>query len=467
MKLKVGEILDATKGRLLRGSLSAAVSGVSIDSRSIAGGELFIPLQGSHYDGHLFITDAFQKGAKVALLQEGKAFDEKAIKAYPDKVLVEVKDPFRALGDVAQCWRKKFSTSLVAITGSNGKTTTKELAWKILSRKFRTIKNPGNWNNLIGLPLTLFQLTGNEQIGIIEMGMSARGEIHRLAEIAVPQIGLIMNIGPAHLEQLGSIESVMEAKGELFEMLNPENIAIVNTDDTRVVALAKKTRASILAFGLHEGDVRAARIKAKKDGGCVFDLYIAGVWTTVNLGLPSEPFVSNALAAAAIAHAFQMNTEDIQKGLEEFTTIPGRMQIMNLGGITIINDSYNANPVSMEASLKVLSNMKGAKRGIAVLGDMLELGAMAAEFHRSLGRQAAACKLDLLFVCGDFSACVSEGAQLAGMQAEQIFTFKNHARLSEQLAHKIKPGDCILVKGSRAMGMEKIIELLRPKIIEE
>ena len=461
MELRAEDILTATNGTLLQGKPEAVLRGVSNDSRRIAPGELFVPLSGSNCDGHFFIADAFSRGADASFIQRQHPLGAGLRERFAEKVLIEVADPLHALGDLAHYWRQKFSIPVVAITGSNGKTTTKEMTWQIVSQKLSVLKNPGNWNNLIGLPLSLLQLGQQHQVAILEMGMSARGEIQRLAEIAAPDIGVITNIGPAHLEQLITIENIMAAKGELFAALRPEGIAVVNQDDERVVSLAQTTRARVLTYGLRAGDVRGIVSPTRSGEATLFDLAIQGKEITITLPLPGGMFLSNALAAAAVGHALQLPLEDVKLGLEQFQAMPGRMERISMGGATIINDAYNANPVSMEGSLRVLSSVQNGTRKIAVLGDMLELGEQTAAYHRQAGYCAAQLGIDYLFLYGSFAAAVAEGARAGAIDERHILIFATKEALAEQLEQTMKHGDWILVKGSRAMGMEQVITLLR------
>jgi len=460
MKLSIHKILTATGGLLLQGAPDTVIPGVAIDSRRISPGELFVPLTGSNCDGHVFIRDAFSRGAGASFIQQGNALTAELQKGFPDKALIAVAEPLQALGDLACFWRKMLAVSLVAITGSNGKTTTKEMLWQIACLKFNAFRNPGNFNNLIGLPLSLLQLNEQHQLGIMEMGMSARGEIARLAAIARPQIGLITNIGPAHLEHLKTMENIMAAKGELFAALSASDTAIVNRDDELVAGLAEKTRARIISFGMQAADVRATGIHQNGEG-TQFVLDVMGTRTLVTLALPGGMFLSNALAAAAAAHALGLPADDIRCGLEQFRPITGRMEIVTVRGVHLINDAYNANPVSMEASLKTLSEVKKKRRAIAVLGDMLELGTRAAEYHRAAGGIAARLRIDQLYLCGSFAPAVAEGALAAGMTTAHIHVFATRELLAAQLEQDIQEGDWVLVKGSRATGMEKTVAFLQ------
>jgi len=461
MELRAEDILTATNGTLLQGKPEAVLRGVSNDSRRIAPGELFVPLSGSNCDGHFFIADAFCRGADASFIQRQHPLGTGLRERFAEKVLIEVADPLHALGDLAQYWRQKFSIPVVAITGSNGKTTTKEMTWQIVSQKLSALKNSGNWNNLIGLPLSLLQLGQQHQVAILEMGMSARGEIQRLAEIAAPDIGVITNIGPAHLEHLTSIENIMAAKGELFAALGPEAVAVVNQDDERVVSLAQTTRARVLTYGLRAGDVRGIASPACSGEETMITLAIRGREISITLPLPGGMFLSNALAAAAVGHVLHLSLEDVKQGLERFQPMPGRMERISMRGATIINDAYNANPVSLESSLRVLASVQNGTRKIAVLGDMLELGEQAAAYHRQAGYCAAQLGINYLFLYGNFAAAVAEGARSGALEERHVRVFATKEALAEHLEQTMKHGDWILVKGSRAMGMEDIITLLR------
>lgn len=461
MELKGTDILRATKGRLLAGSRDAVVSAMIIDSRAAAGGSFFVPLQGVHADGHTYIEAALRAGACGSFVRKGHETAQRISSLYGDKVIIEVADPLQALGDTASFWRNRFSPRVVAITGSNGKTSTKEMAWNILGPRCACMKNPGNFNNLIGLPLSLFQLDGTHDVAILEMGMSERGEIRRLAEISSPGIGLITNIGPSHLEQLKTLDEITAAKAELFEALGENDTAIVNNDDTRVAALRRRTRARCVSFGLSAGDVHASSIGTGNYCDAAFELHAGGQSLPVQLKIPGRQFVSNALAAAAIAWSLGIDLQHIKEGLESFTGVPGRMETVDLGRVRIINDAYNANPVSMKAALTALSSLSRCNRTVAVLGDMLELGEGSELFHRQLGETAAELHIDYLFVTGDFAASVREGAQAAGMEKNAIFICSGIEDIAGMLREKLRDGDAVLLKGSRKMKMERILELLR------
>ena len=457
MDLKISEILEATKGLLLTADCKKIIGEISTDSRKISDNCLFIPLKGNNHDGHDYIQSSLESGAAAALVEKGAGIQSILKQKHPDKTIVEVDCTLKALGDIANFWRRKFKTTIIAITGSNGKTTTKEIAYNILNRKLKTIKSPGNWNNLIGVPLSLFQLDGKQDAAIIEMGMSEKGEIRRLAEIAEPQIALITNIGPSHLENFSSIDDIKAAKGELFINLEPEHTAIINNDDQRVLSLADKTAAKTLFFGQNSGNICSENITDHKAQGMEYDLIIEDKKTHIKTAHQSRQFFSNDLAAAAIAHAAGIDIEDIKKGLESSTIVQGRMERIETGDITIINDTYNANPVSMDAALNSLSKMSGYTHKLAVLGDMLELGTDSERFHKTAGEKAAKANLDYLFLFGSFALDIKKGAVSAGMAENKISVFEDIEALNQSVKKHLQKGDVILIKGSRGMQLERVV----------
>jgi UDP-N-acetylmuramoyl-tripeptide--D-alanyl-D-alanine ligase len=459
MDMSIADILSATGGTLLSGGDAARVCDIGIDSRAVGPRTLFVPLRGAHHDGHTFIESSFTQGAPAALTEHADAV---CMQRFPDSALIRVESALRALGDIAACWRRNFSIPVIGITGSNGKTTTKEMVAAIIVRGRSCLKNEGNFNNLIGLPLSVAGLAAGHQAAVFEMGMSEPGEIRRLAEIAAPTIGVITNVGPCHLEQLGSLEAIAAAKAELFEALGPGDVAIINNDDDRVRPLAAATAARVITFGLTHGDVHAADVRQLDTGGSLFTLYIADACVPVRLELPGEHFISNALAAAAAAHAAGIGPGDIAAGLCSCAPLAGRMQRLELGGLHIINDAYNANPVSMRAALTALRAAGRGSRTIAVLGDMLELGARADEYHREIGACVARAGIDRVLVLGAFALAVCEGAREAGMSGDRICACDSLDGLAEALSAAALPGDVVLLKGSRGMRLERLLDLLRP-----
>ncbi len=455
--LSIGEIAAVTGG-VVQGDASARVGGVSTDSRTVAPGELFVPLKGERFDGHDFIPQVTAAGVGAALVERNYAGEIPT-----GLTLVRVADTLHALGDLAAAYRRRFTLPLVAVTGSNGKTTTKEMLASILEQTGPGLKTAGNLNNLIGLPQVLFRLDGSHTWAVLEMGMSEPGEIDRLAEIAAPGIGIVLNACPAHLESMGSLEGVARAKGELLLRLPAGGSAIVNADDALIVAQPSPPGVRRISFGLGESDVRAADIRSRGIDGQSFLLYLEGKPIPVDLRSYGRHAVYNALAAAAAAHCLGLSADLIRCGLERFRPYDKRFQLERLkDGLVLIDDSYNANPASMEAALTTLAELKGTGRAFVALGDMLEMGGNEVELHRSLGVKAAAVA-DRLYLRGRLMAHAAEGALSAGMDASRIICCPEQAEIAASIESLAQPGDLVLVKGSRGMRMEKVAEAIRAK----
>jgi UDP-N-acetylmuramoyl-tripeptide--D-alanyl-D-alanine ligase len=461
MKWKVRELMEATGGRLFKGDQKMECKGISTDSRKIKRGELFIPLKGSRFDGHDYIPQVLKKGAAGIMVRRG--FPLSGISREDDKLfIIEVADTLDALGDLAHYVRMRSPVKVVAITGSNGKTSTKEMCALVLQEQYQVLKNEGNLNNLIGLPLTLLRLSREDEVAVLEMGMNRLGEIRRLSEISRPNMGLITNIGPAHLEGLGSLDQVQKAKGELFETLTEEDCVLVNYDDHLVKELALHCRAKRISFSFQEkSDIRAEDVSFLKDGKICFRLTYQGEDITVVISAYGFYHVYNALAASAVGISLGIDLKKIARGLKGFRTLPGRSKLLTIGkGIRLIDETYNANPRSMEVALKTLNKMKGKGRGIAILGDMLELGEESPFWHREVGKWVGTLGTEYLALLGKFAPFVAEGAALAGLQKERIFIGKNYEEVAQHVRGILKRGDWVLVKGSRAMQMEKVLDCL-------
>lgn len=394
-----------------------------------------------------------------------EAATPRSLTAREEAAVIEVNDTLNALGQIARYWRQKHPIPLAAITGSNGKTTTKEMLAGIMKHSFRVLKSEGNFNNLVGVPLTLLRLSAEHQIAVVEFGANQPGEIARLSEIADPQVGVITNVSDSHLEFFKTREGVARAKGELFRTLKSSSSAVFNADDHRVVELAKPYPGKKLSFGIESpAAVRAENILSRGMRGTEFKLCVPGDSTSLSLSIPGIANIYNALAAVAAALIFKVDLTTIKKALERLTPCPGRLEIISLSkGIYLLNDTYNANPKSMEESLNTLVNLSKGGRAIAVLADMLELGEASESFHRQLGRTVAELKVDLLFVTGQWAGAVAGGAQEKGMDKKRVFVGKAHEGIARQLKGIIRAGDWILIKGSRKMRMEGILDSLLGK----
>ena len=459
MILTVEEVLKVTGGNLIQGGGTTPFQGVSTDSRTIVEGDLFIALKGPRFDGHHYAVEALGKKAGGVLVEQDRAGD---IRWNGDrsKTVIVVKDTLSALGEIARDWRRKQGIPVVALTGSNGKTTTKEMVAACLETTFPVLKTKGNLNNLIGVPLTLLTLTEKERVVVLEMGMNVPGEIRRLTEIAEPDVGLITNIQKVHLEGLGSMERLQEEKGELFRTMRRDGTILVNQDDPRVIELASHYPGQKITFGTeHPAEVMAKEIRLGGVGGTSFTLILEGEAMEMRLPLLGRHFVPNALSAVAIACLFGVDVKQIKEALEDFQPFPMRMEIVSLkGGITLINDAYNANPYSTELALETLAEAKGEGRAIAVLGDMLELGSFTKEAHEQIGRKVSELSIDILLTLGEEASTVVESAIRHGFPVKKARMVENHSEAVSLLRETIEDGDWILVKGSRRMAMEKIAE---------
>jgi UDP-N-acetylmuramoyl-tripeptide--D-alanyl-D-alanine ligase len=458
----VSEILKATGGELLCGDKEQRFQAVGIDSRRISVDDVFVAIVGDVHDGHSFINDVLKKGAGGLIVNEQKTKDLPVAEWQAQKIAcVAVADTTRALGDLAAFHRLRTDVSVIAITGSNGKTTTRQMTAEVIAKKFNTLATVGNYNNQIGVPLTLLRLMPEHKWAVVELGTNSPGEIARLARICRPDIGVITNIGPAHLEGLGSLDGVMREKGQLIDHLKDAGKAVLNADDRRVYKIATQTKREVLLFGQSKNArIRATAVK-EKTTGISFNLDLPQESLRVDLKVPGQFMVINALAAAAVGHLLGLSAEDIQVGLEKFEPAWGRMNIFQTAsGIHIIDDTYNANPDSMRAAIETLKSLRANNRSILVAGDMLELGEKTASLHRQVGAWVAAAGINQLWVTGEFAGAVIAGAKNAGMKVQHIFT-GSREKIILELQKSLKPGDWVLVKGSRGARMDAVVKGLK------
>ena len=459
---RTSEVLKATGGELLAGDLNREFAGISIDSRKISTDDLFVAIVGDVHDGHTFVPDVIAQGTRGLVINREKTGQFALAQWQAAGVTcIAVDDTTHALGDLAAFNRRRTPARVVAITGSNGKTTTRQMTACVLARQFNTLVPVGNFNNQIGLPLTLLRLTSDHQWAVLELGTNRPGEISRLAAICAPDIGVITNIGPAHLQGLGSVQGVRREKGDLLKSLGHNGKAALNADDPRVMQLARETDHEVLLFGLSSrAAVRAGNV-TETDGGITFTLSVAGESQSVRLNSPGRFMVANALAAAAVGQLLGLSPAIIKAGLEDFRPVLNRMNLVQLtNGVTIINDTYNANPDSMKAAIATLKTMAAGKRAFFVAGDMLELGEQAESLHSQIGAEAARAGIRRLWACGEFAAAVISGARAEGMLSADA-TAGTHEQIIAALRSELQSGDWVLVKGSRGMTMEKVVEGLK------
>lgn len=462
MRLSIDEIIAAAGAEVAQKGTLKEITAVSTDTRTIKNGDLFVAIKGPHFDGNEYVDEAIAKGAGAVVTSEklkGKGQTGEVC------VLV-VDDTVKALGDIAHAWRKKVSAKIVAVTGSNGKSTTKEMIAQGISSIKRVVKTEGNFNNLIGLPLQVFRISEEDEVAVLEMGMNAAGEIRSLARIAEPDVGIITNVNPAHLEKLHTVENVAKAKGELFEEMNKDATIVVNMEDPWAVKLSKAFAGKKITFGMQNGcDVQFGRLISEGLDETSMTFYVQGREYSMSLPVPGVHNVMNALAAIAVGAALKVKTLMMIPELEKFSPMKMRMErVQLLNGVQLINDSYNANPSSMLAALRTVGSAKRAGRFIAVLGDMFELGRSAAEKHRELGNAAAELGVSRLFVTGSFARDVANGAFEKGMKKENVYIGDDIDSLKGELLKEVKTGDVVLVKGSRGMKMEQVVEHLKNEI---
>jgi UDP-N-acetylmuramoyl-tripeptide--D-alanyl-D-alanine ligase len=449
------DLAAATGGRLLTRS-DRPILGAAVDSRLIVPGNLFIALPGENTEGHRFVGAALDAGAAAVLVAE--APDASLLNGREASVVV-VADPLRGLQAIAAEWRTRFDPLVVGVTGSIAKTSTKEAVAAVLGTAMPTLRNEGNLNNEIGLPLTVLRLRSEHRAAVLEMGMYVGGEIADLARIGRPEIGIVTAVQPVHLARIGTIEAVERAKGELIEALPDDGVAILNADDDRVRRMASRTRARAVTYGFApDADVRAADVVSRGAEGMAFRLLAPGVDREVAIPTLGRLAVHNALAAAATGLAAGLPEEAIVAGLAAGWSAPHRGELIRVGDVTIVDDSYNASPGSVAAALELLAGMPG--RRIAVLGEMLELGSEQEAGHRRVG-EAAAQLADRLIVVGDGAAAIADGARRAGMPAEAISTVADRTTARDRLLADLLPGDVVLVKASRGIALDLLVDDLR------
>jgi len=453
----VQDIVRATQGALVLGDLAIPVTGVGIDSRSLGVGEAYFAIRGHRLDGHDFVADAASRGAACLVVH-----------TVPDPIpagvpLVLVEDTTVALGRLAAAHRRKFDIPLVAVTGSNGKTTTKEMIAAVLGTRWRVLKPEGSFNNQWGLPLTLLRLGVEHQAAVVELGTNQKGEIAALSAIAAPTVGVVTTVAAVHTEFLGSLDGVRDEKAGLVRALDTGGCAVLNADDPRVAGMARDTRARVITYGrTATAAVRAAGDVVTDGAGIAFALEVAGGRHRVRLAFAGRHNVTNALAAAAAGVAVGLRPEEIVAGLEAARPAKGRCVWREAGDVLVLDDTYNANPASVRAALETAEAHRGGRRLVVVLGDMLELGDVTDEAHREAGRQVAAAGAAEFLGLGPRMRLAVERARAGGLvEAHHMTTFEDAVA---HLLKRVAPGDLVLVKGSRGMRMERVADALAARL---
>ncbi len=429
---------------------------VTTDSREVSPGDLFVALPGERVDGADFVGEAFRKGAIASLVSEEGALKVPGSLTAAGPLFV-VRNSVEALGDLALVHRKRMRrTPLVGITGSSGKTSTKEMLSGLLATCRNVLKNPGNRNNLIGMPLALLDLSEEHDVAVMEMGTNQPGEIARLAQVAAPDIGIITNIAPAHLKGLGSLEGIAREKGDLFRALPESGTAVVNATDLRVVREAGRCRARKIYFGVALNEF-SGRILSMDDRAMRIAVRTPSGEFTSTLPVTGEHHLMNALAATAAAYLLGMRPSELAGGFSSFSSVPGRFHSIPLrGGGLLLDDSYNANPASMEVAIRNLRMLRGGRRSVAVVGDMLELGEVSGSSHFRIGHMLAGAGVSLLFTFGEEAAQIARGAIEGGMDPGKVEHSGDKRRLRAMVMDALREGDVILVKGSRGMRLEEV-----------
>ncbi|MBN1106084.1 MAG: UDP-N-acetylmuramoyl-tripeptide--D-alanyl-D-alanine ligase [Deltaproteobacteria bacterium] len=461
------EIAEATGGHLFRGSGETAFTCLGTDSRQVVPGQIFWALKGERHDGHDFAAEAIRGGSAGVVIQTERSQE---IPSGAQAAIIAVTDTLEALGQLAMWWRHRYPIPVAVITGSVGKTTTKEMASTILDLGRKTLKNEGNFNNLVGLPLTLFQLGEEHRTAVLEMGMNRRGEIARLTEIADPDVGLITNVARAHLEGLGDLMGVARAKVELLEKMSSEGLAILNGDDEVLMKAASPFKRRIMTYGTSStNDLRGGAIRNLGREGISFDLCHQGKTIPIRLRIPGYQNVFNALGAAAIALALQESQEHVAEGLFKFQGVKGRFTLSVLpNGAALVDDTYNSNPLSLKAALQSLQSLSSERgRVIVGLGEMRELGEETERAHREAGEMVAELGADFFVVMGKHGKDMIEGALRKGLSHGRTALAASHEEMASIIRERWREGDLVFLKGSRRVGLERVAHLLSNSGVKE
>ncbi len=446
----LARIIGAEPTKYVEGSFAS----VGIDSRTIRPGDCFFAVRGDKFDGHDYVADAFGKGAVCAVVSNQAKTDE-----FPGNSVLKVPDTVKALGCLAREYRRRMNFRVVAITGSVGKTTTRQIAYHVLSRHFRVCQAPKNFNNHIGLPLTLLSAGPEDEIVLAEVGTNHPGEIGSLTRIALPDVAVITNVHPAHLEGLGDLAAITEEKASIAEGLKPQGILIINADFDDLVNVCRAQGRSLITFGKSQAaDIRAQNITYTGAGS---SFTVEG--SQVHMPLPGPGNLENAMAAWAICSQFGLTVDDFAQALENLPPVDMRAELLQLGTLTVLNDCYNANPASMKNALEILTNIDSSakRRRVFVCGDMAELGQHSPHLHAELGLQIALARVEILLVVGELARIAADAATRNADHDMRTECFEDVASLCNNVAKFVKENDIILVKGSRVAGLEIVVDRLK------
>ncbi|MGU9538764.1 UDP-N-acetylmuramoyl-tripeptide--D-alanyl-D-alanine ligase [Clostridium tepidum] len=456
--IKLEEIIKAVNGELVITGEKDEYNSVSTDTRKIKKGDIFIALKGENFNGNNFVETAIEKGAALCIVSELKFDKEKVNKS---SYIVKVKNTNKAILDLAKYYKSKLDIKVVAITGSTGKTSTKDLVAAVLSEKYKVFKTEGNFNNEIGLPLMIFKLDKSYDIAVLEMGMNHLNEIHNMAEAAKPDIAIITNIGISHIENLGSRENILKAKLEVTDFFGNDNVLIINGDND-ILSNFESDKYKVYKIGTEDKFDFNGQNLILEEESIKFDILEQGkiAYKGFKVNVPGKHNVLNSLIAVASGKILDMDYKDIQNGIKKLEATSMRLDIIKENGFTIINDCYNASPDSMKAAIDVMKNING-KRTIAILGTMMELGNESYKAHREVSEYAKEKQVDLLFSIGEFNEAYREGFEETNK--DNYRSFFNNKEAAIYIKNIIRDGDVILVKASRAMKLEEIVEELKIK----
>ena len=449
-RLSIFQIAEFAGAGVSSGDDKSFIDKISTDSRTLKRGELFVALRGENFDGHNFVESAAKAGAAGAIVDstwKGKVPENFA--------LILAEDPLQAYQNHAASYRRSLSLKVVAITGSNGKTSTKDFAAAVLARRFRVTKTEGNFNNHVGLPRTILEATSQDEVAVWEIGMNHPGEVAALAKLAAPDVAILTNIGVAHIEFMGSRETIAAEKGALMEAVDAQGTVVLNADDPFTPGMAARARAKVILAGTTAGTIRASEI-SQSGSGTDFTILEGAHRCRAQLPVPGLHMVQNALLAVAAGRAFGLSLEDCAAGLVAAPLTKARLQIKEIHGVQFIDDSYNANPDSMKAALRTLVELDADGKRVAVLGEMRELGSESERAHREVGETAAMFGIDQLITIGDMAEVIARGARAGGL--EKTAAVRSTREAAELLGEIAEPGDLILVKGSRSARTEQVIE---------
>lgn len=453
--MNVEDIIKATNGKLLTGNLEEQCENFCTDTRKIQNGDVYVGLKGEKFNGNEYYKEALEKGAKVAVISGIKIADEE-LKQYKDKTIIEVEDSLEAFGNIAAYKREQYNIPVVQITGSVGKTSTRDIVANVVRMQYKTLQTEGNQNNAVGLPTTLLKLKDHEAV-VVESGMNHLGEIRYLGKIAKPTVAVITNVGTAHIGFLGSRENILKAKLEILENLKPEGYIVINNDNDMLNKWAKEdNKYKKYTFGIEqEADVMAYNIQINEDSS-TYNVKINNKEYTVKVPVSGKHFVYNSLCAIAVGNLLKITPENIIKGIETFSLTKNRMEVDKIkDNITVINDAYNASYDSMKAAIEYLQNLPG-NRKIAVLGDMFELGEFAEEIHRKVGIEVFTHKIDVLVTVGELAKYIADEVKYLGMPKEKVIAVDTTKEAVEYLNKNLAKDDVVLLKAAHGMNFAEI-----------